>query len=98
MQLEKNLQKACREQSLSLAKLAKASGVPKATIHGWMTGRKAMDLRQLKKVATVLKTSLHELVFGEPDPFEERKEEILKEIFTGDVRVTLHRIERAKKT
>jgi hypothetical protein len=52
---------------------------------------------QVKKVAAALGVSLHELVFGEPDPFEVSGEELLREIFSGDVRVTLHPLDRKKK-
>jgi hypothetical protein len=56
-------------------------------------------LNQLKQVASALEVSFHELCFGEPDPYEQKMdtEEVLRELFTGDVRVTLHRIERQKK-
>ena len=81
----------------SLSKLARESGVPVATIHGWVAGRTRPDLGQLKKVATTLEVSIHELAFGESDPFETPGDEVLKEIFSGDVRISLHRIERRKK-
>ena len=97
VKLNKMLQHLCKEKNLSLSKLSRMADVPKPTLHGWMTGRKAMDLTQLKRVASALKISLHELAFGEPDPFEGTQDEILKEIFSGDVRVTLHRIEKNKK-
>lgn len=86
----------CKRRKLSLTQLSRICGVPTQTIHGWTTGKSAANLTQLKKVATALKISLHELAFGEPDPFESPSEEILKEIFSGDVRVTLHRIERRR--
>lgn len=88
------LTRLMKERALTLAKLSRLSGVPKTSIHGWMTGRKAMDLDQLKRVASVLEVSLHELAYGEEDPFAMRKGEILKELFSGDVRVTIHKIER----
>lgn len=78
-----------------MARLAKEAGIPKATLHGWTAGKEP-SLVQLKKVATALRIPLHTLAFGEPDPFEDVGEEILKEIFSGDVRVTLHRIHRGK--
>ncbi len=60
-------------------------------------GRRSVDLSQLRKVALVLKVSFHELAFGEPDPLEFDSGVLLKELFTGDVRVTLHRIERKRR-
>lgn len=93
MELVKMLPRLCSRRGWSLAQLARESGVPKPTLHGWTTGRSA-NLDQLKRVATALQVSLHELVFGEPDPYEAPSEELLKELFTGDVRVSIHRIER----
>lgn len=97
MKLDSTLTQLCKKKGWSLARLSRATGVPTQTLHGWTIGRKAVQLDQLKKVAAVLEISIHKLAFGEPDPHETIGEEILHEIFTGDVRVTLHRIERRKK-
>jgi hypothetical protein len=55
-----------------------------------------VDPDQIRSVAHALGVSVHYLLFGERDPLETPGEEILREIFSGDVRVTLHRIERKK--
>ena len=96
MNLSRNLTDLCKKRGWSLARLSRASGVPIQTIHGWCVGRKAVRLDQLRKVAGALEVPVYQLAFGEPDPFENIGEEILKEIFSGDVRVTLHRIQRKK--
>lgn len=96
MVLPKKLVQLMKENGFNFVELAKRSGVSKSTIHGWTTGRKVQDLSELKRVATILKVPIHELVFGEPDPFEAKSQEFLKELFTGDVRVTVHRIERMR--
>ncbi len=96
MKLSENIIKFCQDRGLSLARLSKLSGVPKTNLHAWSTGRTTLDLKQLKKVANVLKVSVHELVYGELDPYEPSSETILKEIFSGDIRVTVHRIERRR--
>jgi len=96
MKLGSKLSKICKEKSLSLSRLSKEAGVPLATVHAWTTGRKSINPDQLRKVALVLKISVHELMFDEPDPHEAVSGEILKEIFSGDVRVTLHKIEHRK--
>lgn len=97
MELGKMLLKLCKEKGWSLNKLAKESGVKQPTLHGWTTGRSVQNLGDLRKVAAALEVSVFKLAFGASDPYEEASEEILKEIFSGDVRVTLHRIERRKK-
>ena len=98
MKLDTTLLKLCKQRGWSLAKLARQSGVPAQTLHGWTTGRTAINMEHLQKVARTLEVPIHQLAFGEPDPFESNTEEILKEIFTGDVRVTLHRIEKRRRS
>lgn len=94
--LKDNLHCILKRQNMSLTELAKKAKVPKSNLHSWTTGANP-KLDQLKRVSDVLQVSLHELAFGEVDPHEPTSEEILKELFTGDVRVTLHRIERKRK-
>lgn len=93
--LKDNLNRLLKARGLSLTELSKMSKVPKTNLHSWSTGANP-QLDQLKRVCDVLQVSIHELAFGGVDPYEPKSEEILKEIFTGDVRVTLHRIERKK--
>jgi transcriptional regulator with XRE-family HTH domain len=94
--LKDNLNKHLKLSGISLTELSKKAKVPKTNLHSWTTGANP-QLDQLKRVCEVLQVPMHELAFGEADPFEPKSEEILKEIFTGDVRVTLHRIEKRKR-
>jgi transcriptional regulator with XRE-family HTH domain len=94
--LGNNIEALCKKKRFSVASLARMSGVAKTTIHSWIQGS-SPNLGQLKKVCDVLEVPIYELAFGEPDPYQIPKEEILKEIFSGDVRVTLHKIERVPK-
>ena len=93
--LKENLNHLLKQQNISLTDLSKKAKVPKTNIHSCTTGANP-QLDQLKRVADVLKVSLHELAFGVVDPYESKADEVLKELFTGDVRVTLHRIERRR--
>jgi len=94
MELSKNLIELCKKKNITIAALAKKSGVKQPTLHGWTTGRSVQNLDDLKKVCDVLEVGLHTLLYGKADPFE-MKEEILKEIFKGDVRITIHKIEKS---
>lgn len=85
----------CEERGWPITKLAKLSGVPQASIHSWTTGREP-KLSQLRKVAEALEMPFYELAFGEADPFDVESKILLRELFSGDVRVTLHKIEREK--
>lgn len=91
MNLGKNIQFRCKERGWSLSVLAKRSSVPKATLHGWTTGRQVSNLTQLRRVSQALEMSLFELVFGISDPYAHRKNAV-REVFKGDLRVTIHEI------
>jgi transcriptional regulator with XRE-family HTH domain len=91
MELSKNLVDLCKKKNLTIAALAKKSGVKQPTLHGWTTGRSVQNLDDLKKVCDVLEVGLHTLLYGVPDPHESN-EALLKEIFKGDIRVTIHKI------
>ncbi|MEZ4814322.1 MAG: helix-turn-helix transcriptional regulator [Bdellovibrionota bacterium] len=90
--LPENLNRILKDRRITFSRLSTLSGVPKTTLHSWTTGTEP-KITHLRKVAEVLAVSFYELAFGMPDPFE-AKEEILKELFSGDVRISVHRIER----
>lgn len=92
----KNIKTACERRGWSVTRLAKESGIAQQTIHGWTTGR-SPSLEQLRKVADALEAPLYQLAFGGSDPHELETDVILKELFAGDIRVTLQKIERKKK-
>jgi transcriptional regulator with XRE-family HTH domain len=73
MKLDKVLLKICKERGMTLASLAKESGVKQPTLHGWTTGRSVQNMDDLKKVCDVLKVSLHYILFEEEDPWEDLK-------------------------
>jgi transcriptional regulator with XRE-family HTH domain len=81
MKLDKNLSKLCKDRGLTLAALAKESGVKQPTLHGWTTGRSVQNMDDLKKVCDVLEVSLHEILYGERDPWEIKSCPKCKEVF-----------------
>jgi len=91
-----NIKTECDKRDWTISHLAKESGIPQQTIHGWTTGR-SPSLEQLRQVADVLQVPLYQLAFGSHDPHEIETDVILKELFSGDIRVTLQKIERKKK-
>lgn len=94
MNLSRKLIEICKNKKISLARLSKMSGVPMQTIHGWTLGKRALNMEQVRKVANVLEIPFYNLIFGEDDPHLSEKNLLLKEIFNGDVRVTIHKILR----
>jgi transcriptional regulator with XRE-family HTH domain len=98
MKLSETLNKYLKTKKLTVSQLAKKSGVPQSTIFGWVHhDRSVKNIDDLKKVCDVLEVALHQILYGEPDPYESSSEELLQEIFSGDVKVTLHRIIKKPK-
>ncbi len=95
--LSKNLTRILKQKGISLSEIARQTRVPKATLHSWTVGQKSVNLEQLKKVAEFLNVSVALLAYGEEDMAAEKSTEMLKELFSGDLRVTIKKIERIPK-
>lgn len=81
---------------LTLAKLSKATGVPKQTIHNWLTGTEPKNLGHLKKVSSYFDLTIEELCYGE-GPKQKGVESLSKyqdEIYAGIFEVVLRRVKR----
>jgi transcriptional regulator with XRE-family HTH domain len=96
MELAKNLLFLCNERGLSLSELARLCLIPKSTLHGWTTGSSVHDLNDLKKICAVLEVNFYSLVFGSSDPFD-FENETMEELFSGDIRLTIHKVIKSKK-
>ena len=100
IRLKENLTRIMAERRLTLAALSKLSGVPRSSLHNWATSesQQKINIKHVQQLCAALKVPLHELVFSEPDPHEKREfgREVLKELFSGDLRVSIHKIEREK--
>lgn len=98
MKLGENLARLMKARGVSLSKLSRDTTVAKTTLHSWLKQNKGrVDLDQLQKVARYFETSVHQLAYGDSDPFEAASNEILKELFSGDLRIVVHKIERKTK-
>ncbi len=89
MELAKNLTRLCQERGIAIASLARLSGVKQPTLFGWTTGRAVHNLDDLRKVCDVLKISLHEILFGFPDPHL-LGEGFIEELIWGNLKVRLY--------
>jgi transcriptional regulator with XRE-family HTH domain len=94
MKLGQQLETILKERRLSLSQLARETKIPKATLHGWMTGQRSVDPDQVRRVAAKLEVSVHYLLFGEADPRESQVPLDLEPLFSGDVRISIQRIKR----
>jgi transcriptional regulator with XRE-family HTH domain len=64
MTLKKQLRLFLERHGMTAAQLARESGVAKQSISGWLAGNNPRDIRQLKKVADIFKTTVDCLMFG----------------------------------
>lgn len=93
MNLRNVLRELLEKERISITKLAKETDVPIQTIHGWLVGKNPSNANHLRKVAQFFKVTIHYLLFGEDDPFEKTLTTAeLKQIFSGDIRVTIHKL------
>ncbi len=90
MDFKINLQAVCKKWGITLADLARQSGVPHQTMHGWTVGRKAVNLEHLRRVADALAIDLYQLLYGAKDPHGNAGgfENILK----GPLKITIESI------
>lgn len=64
MILNKQLRRYLERREMSASQLAKKANVPKQSLSGWLAGSNPRDVRQVKRVADVLGTTVDELMFG----------------------------------
>ncbi|MCB9094710.1 MAG: helix-turn-helix transcriptional regulator [Halobacteriovoraceae bacterium] len=65
MKLSKNLSFYLESTKTNTSELAKATGIPVSTLHGWLNGVDPKNLTQLKKVAQFFQLTIDELCFNE---------------------------------
>lgn len=65
MQLRKVIKRYIDEKGITASSLANKTGIPKATLLGWIAGRIPRDFEQLRTLARFLEMSLEELLFDE---------------------------------
>ena len=100
IRLRENLLRLMGERKINQIELSRLTKIPRTTINGYInpsSSKKAkLDVTQIKKMCEVLKTDFHELLFGTPDPHSKTSipKEILTDIFRGDVRLIVQRIDR----
>ena len=94
--LGSQLDKVLKDRKLSLSQLARESRIPKATLHGWITGQRSVDPDQVRRVAECLRIPVYELLFGAPDPNGPVSQIELEDLFSGDVRISVQRIRQKR--
>lgn len=82
MKLATVLKQLLKQRGMSVTELGSAVKVPPKTIYSWLnSGKSPRDIDQAKAIASYLKISLDELLYGDapvvrPTTFEDFREEI----------------------
>lgn len=96
----KNLEKLLKEKNLSVRQFAKKIGVSPKTAQEWVgkEGRFPNSPDILKDISDLFDVSLHDLLFGEPDPREMIGAILEKtEIHTGLYEITIKKVKEKKR-
>lgn len=94
--LAKVLRKLLDDRGISVAELARQTGVPKSNINTWLQGA-SPSLEQVDKVARFFAVPIEYLAFGREirDPMEEFFERI--EVHKGEYEISVKKLVRKKK-
>ena len=80
-----------KSKGITLANIAKETGVPKTTISEWLNNRHP-NVVQAAAVANYLGVSLHTLLFGEEDKQEPISKLLKEDLFSGTFEITVKRV------
>lgn len=89
------LEKLLKEHKMTISQLAKAVGVSPSSAQEWVgkAGRFPSRPKTLQKIAQTFGLTLHELLFGEPDPMSIVGQLLEKtEIHTGLYEISIKRV------
>lgn len=89
------LEKLLKERKMTIGQLAKEIGVSPTTLKEYVGkgGRFPSKPQVLKKIAQVFGLSIHELLFGEPDPMAILPQGLDKtDFFNGTFEVSIKRV------
>lgn len=91
MELKRILKALLQDKDLSIAQLARATGVARQTIDNWIAGQEPRSLTQVKKVADYFGVPVDYLCFGQTTK-EKTIREYEDEINAGVFEVVLRRV------
>ena len=81
MKLRVTIERYLSDTSLTAAALAKKSGIPKATLAGWLAGNAPRDFTQLRALARVMGLTIDSLLF------DDKKSETLNNVLLSEVKL-----------
>lgn len=91
--ISKNLKDLLKSRDMTIAQLARATGIAQQTLNNWLAGLEPRSMVQIKKVANHFEVSVDWLVYGEKGKvketdFNDYKDEINAGVFEVILRRT----------
>lgn len=95
----KNLEKLLSDFDMSITTLAKKTGISKSTLQGYVgpAGNFPSNPMVFKALSEVFGLSIHELIFGEPDPYSEVNTDRNTIYLKGEYKIYLEKITEEEK-
>lgn len=93
-ELKDNLKHLAKEHDVTMAKLARATGIAPQTLNNWLAGQEPRSLKQVKKVSDFFEITLDELCFGAAPQNKDTIESYSDEINAGVFEVVLRRVKK----
>ena len=93
MKLAKHLKELIRHADVTIAQVARKTGVPAKTLYKWVEGQNPRNIEQVKKVANFFDKTVDELCFGESEKHGRGSplKDLEEEIFAGNFDVILRK-------
>lgn len=85
LMLSTNLKELIKQKGVTITFVAKNTGVPLQTIHGWLQGSHPKNIIQIKKIASFFKKSVDDICFIHD---QKNKESICYQIKTEKMKET----------
>ncbi len=80
------------ERNMTLRSLSKACDIPLSSLSEWKNNNRNPNAEDLSKVAEVLDTTIHYLLFGFEDPAEPIQKVLKQDLFSGTFEVTIKKV------
>lgn len=95
----KNLEKLLSDFDITITALSKKTGISKSTLQGYVgaAGNFPSNPIVFKALSEVFGLSIHELIFGEPDPYSEINTNQNTIYLKGKYKIYLEKIKEGEK-
>lgn len=93
LKISKTIKELANTKGITIAHVARSTGVPPQTLNNWLAGQEPRSLVQVKAVADFFEVSIEELCFNTKSKYL-KKYDLCDEINAGIFEVVLRRIDK----